>query len=121
MQHDAPLVVGLVPEAAGDALDLLDDAVAAFGPGVRDAELQERLDPGPPLLDGAGQPSRLGHVRGRAGGQEAGEGLSGFLCKGLTVLVLSGPVEAAREHDVELVEGDLPGVGRAAAAVGLGA
>ena len=31
MQHEAPLVVVLVTEAAGDALDLLDDAVVALG------------------------------------------------------------------------------------------
>ncbi len=51
MQHDAPFVVRLVPEPAGDALDLLDHAVVALGPGVRDTELEEAFDLGPPLLD----------------------------------------------------------------------
>ena len=60
MEHDAPLVVGLVAGPAGDALDLFDDAVAALCPGVGDAELEERLDLGPPLLDRAGQAGRLG-------------------------------------------------------------
>ena len=49
MQHDAPFVVRLVPEPAGDALDLLDHAVVALGPGVRDTELEEAFDLGPPL------------------------------------------------------------------------
>ncbi len=44
MQHDAPFVVGLVSEPAGDALDLLDHAVVAPGPGVRDTELEEAFD-----------------------------------------------------------------------------
>ena len=60
MQHDAPLVVGLVPEAAGDALDLLDDPVVAFGAGVGDAELEEPFDLGPPPLDGGGQAGASG-------------------------------------------------------------
>ncbi len=46
MQHDAPLVVGLIPEPAGDALDLLDHAVVALGPGIRDTELEEAFDLG---------------------------------------------------------------------------
>ena len=60
MQHDAPFVVVLVTEPAGDAFDLLDDAVVALGPGVGGAELQEPFDLGPPLLDRACQPGRLG-------------------------------------------------------------
>jgi len=42
VQHDAPFVVVLVTEPAGDPFDLFDDAVVALGPGARDAELQGR-------------------------------------------------------------------------------
>ncbi len=46
MEQDGSFVVRLVPEAAGDAFDLLDDAVAALGPGVGDPELQEAFNLG---------------------------------------------------------------------------
>ena len=49
--HYASFVVGLVAEDACDALDLLDDAAPALGPGVGDAELEEPLDLRPPALD----------------------------------------------------------------------
>jgi hypothetical protein len=41
VQHDAPLVVVLVTEPAGDAFDLLDDAVATLGPGVGVAKIEK--------------------------------------------------------------------------------
>ena len=42
--HDAPLVVLLVTEPAGDAFDLFDDAVVALGSGVRPS-CRLRLNP----------------------------------------------------------------------------
>ena len=79
MQHDAPFVVRLVPEAAGDTLDLLDDSVAALRAGVGDADLEEPFDLGPPLQDRARQTGRLGHVRGDARGQEPGPAVRGLV------------------------------------------
>jgi hypothetical protein len=38
-------MVGLIAAAAGGTLDPLDHFVAALGPGVGDAQSQERLDP----------------------------------------------------------------------------
>jgi hypothetical protein len=72
VQHDAPFVVVLVTEPAGDAFDLFDDAVVALGPGARDPKLEERLDLWPPPLDRAREPGRLGHVGVHAGRQEPG-------------------------------------------------
>lgn len=41
MQYDEPFVVFLVSEPVGDGFDRHGDAVVAFGPGVRVAEVQE--------------------------------------------------------------------------------
>ena len=51
VEHYASFVVRLVAEAAGGALDLLDDAVVAHGSGVRDTEFGEPLDLRPPAFD----------------------------------------------------------------------
>ena len=59
MQHDAPLVVVLVTEPAGNAFDLLDDAVVALGPGIRFAQLQESFDLRPPPLNRPRQPALI--------------------------------------------------------------
>lgn len=79
MQHEASFVVGLVPEAAGDALDLLDDAVAGLGPGVGDTEFEGTFDLGPPLFDRARQAGRRGHVRDDARGEEPGPPVDGLV------------------------------------------
>lgn len=52
VEHYAPFVVDLVAEPAGDALDLLDNAVVSLGSGVGAAEFEEPFDLRPPALDG---------------------------------------------------------------------
>ena len=79
MQQHAPVVVVLVADAAGDALDLRDDAVTALGEGVGDSELEEPLNLGPPPLDCARQAGRLGQVCGDAGSQEPGLTVGGLV------------------------------------------
>lgn len=63
----------------GRSLDLPDDGVVALGAGVGDAEFQEPFDLGPPRLDRACEPGRLGHVRDDAGGEEPGEPVRGLV------------------------------------------
>lgn len=53
------MLVADVAEAAAAAFDLFEEAVEAFGLGVRDAGFQECLDLGPPRLHGAGQGVQL--------------------------------------------------------------
>ena len=79
MQQHAPVVVVLVADAAGDALDLCDDAVTALGEGVEDSEPEKPLNLGPPPLNCARQVGRLGHVCGDAGSQEPGLTVTGLV------------------------------------------
>lgn len=58
---------------------LLDDAVVALGPGVRDPELEEPLGLGPPPLDRAGVAGRLGHVGDGASSEEPGPAVCGLV------------------------------------------
>ena len=107
MQHDALLVVRLVSEPASDSLDLLDHPVVTFGPGVGDAELQERLNLWPPLQNRGGQAGRLGHVRGDAGGLEPGPAVRRL------VPALTGRSVGLQELAEQFLDGprraDLPG------------
>jgi hypothetical protein len=54
-----------------------EEPVVALGAGVGDARLHERVDLGPPFVDGAGQGEQFGDLRVNAPGQEAVQSVAG--------------------------------------------
>jgi hypothetical protein len=59
-----------IAEPAADPFDLFDEAVVALGTGVGDSGLDERVDLGPPLVDGCGQGEQFGDLGVAAPGQK---------------------------------------------------
>jgi hypothetical protein len=59
-----------IAEPAADPFDLFDEAVVALGTGVGDSGVDERVDLGPPLVDGCGQGEQFGDLGVAAPGQE---------------------------------------------------
>ena len=77
-----------IAESAADTLDLFDQPVVALGAGVGDAGLHERVNLGPPVVDGGGEGEQFGDLGVAAPGQEPAQAVAGAGFVGLLLWLI---------------------------------